>query len=161
MSQGEVISVEELRHRLRELSDGQLSETERNMGLAAENVNGESKRNCTPGQSPYHNQRFSSKEILAQFLGENYTGAPYSFDRDPNREPPHMRDTITAEVITEGRSVHGVVGTPKRYSKWVHEGTRKVEARPFILDAVYAKDSETLAILGDGVKAHVRRVCRE
>lgn len=161
MSAGEIISTEELKRRLNNLSEGQIAQTEKDMGLAAENVNGQSKENCTPGRSPYNNQRFSSKEILADRLGEAYTGAPYSFDRDPEREPPHMRDTITAEVIVEGRSVHGVVGTPKEYSKWVHEGTKRMHARPFILDAVYAKDEETRAILGDGVKTHIRRVCGE
>jgi hypothetical protein len=161
MSLGERISVEELRRRLLNLSEGQIEQTKQDMEQAAENVNGQSKENCTPGRSPYDNQRFSSKEILADRLGQPYTGAPYTYDNDPDREPPHMRDTITATVIVEDKSVHGIVGTPKEYSKEVHEGTKKMTARPFILDAIHTKSEETIAILGDGVKTHIRRVCRE
>jgi hypothetical protein len=142
MSLGELISIEELRRRMESLSEGQVAQTERDMGLATENVVGLSKEYCTPGRSPYWR-------------------APYSDDNDPRREPPHMRDTITAEVIVEGRSVHGIVGTPKSYSPMVHEGTKHVEARPFIIDPIYVKQDETRAILGEGVKAHIKRVCRE
>jgi HK97 gp10 family phage protein len=110
------------------------------MELAALNVEGEAKKNCTPGSSPYYR-------------------APYSDDNDPRRDPVHMRDTIKGTVEVQSTSVHGVVGTPKPYSLWVHEGTSRMQARPFILDAIIAKDKDTRAILSDALERALKAEC--
>ena len=111
------------------------------MKKACLNVEGEAKEYCTPGKSPYYK-------------------APYSDDNDPRRKPPHMRDTIEGKVAeVTASSVVGVVGTPKDYAIHVHEGTSKMQARPFILDAIKAKEDETLEILGEATRVVVRRQC--
>lgn len=134
------MTPEELQAKLRSLSRDMLPAASAAMEKAVLNVEGEAKRNCTPGHSPY-------------------SRAPYSDDNDPHRQPPHMRDTIKGEVKTAGNSVTGIVGTPKKYALAVHEGTSKMEARPFIQDAITAKENETLSILSEGVADAIREHC--
>lgn len=134
------LTPEELQAKLRSLSAGTMPAVARGMQKAVLNVEAEAKKNCTPGQSPY-------------------AKAPYSDDRDPHRKPPHLRDTIKGELQATGSSVVGTVGTPKSYALSVHEGTSKMEARPFIMDAIVAKKNETLSILSEGVSDAIRRQC--
>ena len=102
---------------------------------------GKAKENCTPGKSPYYK-------------------APYSDDNDPRRKPPHMRDTIEGKVAeVTASSVRGVVGTPKDYGIHVHEGTSRMQARPFILDAIMEKEDNILEILSDATRQVVQRQC--
>lgn len=102
---------------------------------------GKAKENCTPGKSPYYK-------------------APYSDDDDPRRKPPHMRDTIESGVAdVESNSVRGVVGTDKDYSIYVHEGTSRMQARPFVLDAIKEEQDNILEILGEATVEVVRRQC--
>lgn len=135
-----LLTAQELSRKFDNLQAGTIPAMQKTMTMAVLNVEGQAKRNCTPGHSPYYK-------------------APYSDDNDPRRDPVHMRDTIKGEVITEGTSVHGVVGTPKLYSLYVHEGTSKMEARPFILDAIMEKDQETRALLSKAIEDHVRSQC--
>ena len=55
--------------------------------------------------------------------------------------------------------MHGIVGTPKDYALFVHEGTTKMQARPFILDAIKAKDKDTRAILSKALEDAIKREC--
>ena len=57
----------------------------------------------------------------------------------------------------DGTPFVGVVGNPKRYALMVHEGTTRMQARPFITDAIEEKKSETVAILSSGVEEVLRR----
>jgi len=135
-----ILTAEELLQKLDNLKAGTMPAIEQAMQQAALNVEGQAKKNCTPGQSPYYK-------------------APYSDDNDPRRVPPHMRDTIVGTVETQGTSVHGVVGTPKDYSLYIHEGTSRMPARPFILDAITEKDTETRTILSDALTNLIRSQC--
>lgn len=121
---------------------------------AALNVEAQARVNCTPGKSPYEDYNFPTK---VERFPDNYTGAPYTDDRDPDREPPHMRDVMYSEVREDGDAIVGVVGNPKRYALMVHEGTTRMQARPFITDAIEDKKSETVAILSSGVEGVLRR----
>jgi len=134
------LTAEELQQKLNNLKAGTIPAIATAMEMAALNVEGESKKNCTPGQSPYYR-------------------APYSDDNDPHRDPVHMRDTIKGTVTIAGNSVHGLVGTPKEYALFVHEGTTKMQARPFILDAIKAKDKDTRAILSKALEDAIKREC--
>lgn len=68
-----------------------------------------------------------------------------------------MRDVMYSEVREDGDAIVGVVGNPKRYALMVHEGTTRMQARPFITDAIEEKKSETVAILSSGVEGVLRR----
>lgn len=134
------ITPEELSRKLDNLSKGTIPAVEKAMQQAAFKVELEARNYCTPGKSPYYR-------------------APYSDDDDPRREPPHMRDTIKGEVKKEGSSVRGVVGTPKDYALAVHDGTSRMQARPFIMDAIKAKQNDTLKLLSKAVEDNIRSQC--
>ncbi|MCK9521032.1 MAG: hypothetical protein M0R74_18710 [Dehalococcoidia bacterium] len=135
-----ILTPDELSAKLSRLSESQIPAIKEGMQAAVLNVEACARRNCTPGQSPY-------------------AKAPYSDDRDPHREPPHMRDTIEGTVVVEGTAVRGIVGTPKHYALPVHEGTSRMEARPFIMDAIKEKEEETRAILSKALEESLRREC--
>lgn len=134
------ISPEELSRKLDNLAKGSLPAVEKAMLKAVLNVEGESKKYCTPGKTPYYK-------------------APYSDDNDPRREPPHMRETIKGTVKTEGSTVRGTVGSDKHYALAVHDGTTRMQARPFIMDAIKAKQSDTLALLSKAIEESVKEQC--
>ena len=53
---------------------------------AALNVEAQARINCTPGKSPYEDYIFPTK--MKRFP-DNYTGAPYTDDRDPTGASAH------------------------------------------------------------------------
>jgi hypothetical protein len=136
-----LLTPEQMAAKLAALNADEIPALEEAMNKACLNIEALSKDYCTPGKSPYYK-------------------APYSDDNDPRRQPPHMRDTIEGRVKeTTPSSVTGEVGTPKEYALAVHEGTKRMRARAFILDAINEKKEETLAILGDATVAVIRRQC--
>jgi HK97 gp10 family phage protein len=136
-----ILTPEELAEKLARLQNKMIPGIVKSMEKACLNVEGLAKEYCTPGKSPYYR-------------------APYSDDDNPNRDPVHMRDTIEGKVAdVSDNYVAGVVGTPKDYSPYVHEGTSKMQARPFILDAITEKQEETKEILSDGVYEVLRSEC--
>jgi hypothetical protein len=150
-----ILTADELLQKLDNLKAGTMPAIEQAMQLAALNVEAQAKKNANPGTSPYEGMVFPTK-----WKGGYQGGAPYSDDANPNRIPPHLRDSITSEVVVDGNSVHGVVGTQKPYALPVHEGTSKMQPpRPFILDAVISKRDETLSILSDALSNHIRSQC--
>lgn len=126
------ITPTELTARITSLGKDIPEELKKSVLKAAQNIEAEAKRYCTPGKSPYKK-------------------APYSDDNDPRRQPPHMRDVMYSKVV-EGKRIQAVVGNTKSYAFHVHQGTSKMPARPFIMDAVKAKVGDTNAFLKDGVK---------
>jgi HK97 gp10 family phage protein len=122
------ITVRELQERLKNLQKETIPAVEKGMQEACNLVVADAKRDCTPGQS-------------------RYWKAPYSDDKDPRREPPHMRDTIEGYIVSTETEVSGIVGTWKHYAPYVHEGTSRMPARPFILDNIIDNREEILEIL--------------
>ena len=135
-----ILTREELLAKLDNLERGMVPAVARYMGTAALNVEGEAKKYCTPGQSPYYR-------------------APYSDDNDPHREPPHMRDVMWSKVTIKGTVVTGTVGNSKDYSLHVHDGTSRMQARPFILDAIITKEAETRALLSEAIVQAIKEQC--
>lgn len=136
---------EEMAAKLKRISNSMVDAVERGMKNACKNIEGKAKFDCTPGKSRYYK-------------------APYSDDNDPRRKPPHMRDTIYSEVRIKSRgllssSIHGVVGTPKEYAIYVHEGTSRMQARPFILDNIIDEKDTTLDFIAQSIGAEIRKEC--
>ena len=98
---------------------------------------------------------FPTKVDYANKHGLSYTGAPYSYDSDKNRELVHMRDQMYSKTETTGTSVRGVVGNTSDHALAVHDGTSVMWARPFISDAIAEKQDETLAILSNAIEIAV------
>ncbi len=139
-----IYTPEEMVLKLQRLTARTVPAMEKGMLKACLNVEGKAKEDCTPGKSRYYK-------------------APYSDDNDPRRKPPHMRDTITSKVESGGGLgggwVRGTVGTPKDYSLPVHEGTSKMQARPFILDNIIDEKDTTLEILAEALEEEILKEC--
>jgi hypothetical protein len=132
---------EQMAAKLRALHTDEIPALVQAMDKACLVAEGEAKNYCTPGKSPYYK-------------------APYSDDNDPRRKPPHMRDTIEGKVAeVTASSVVGRLGTPKDYAIHVHEGTSRMQARPFLLDAIKAKEDDIVGILAEATREVVRRQC--
>jgi len=87
-----ILTSEQLQAKLQNIKEDSIPAITKAMNLAALNVEGKAKENCTPGKSPYWK-------------------APYSDDNDPRREPPHMRDVMYSEVEVSG--THLAISPPK------------------------------------------------
>lgn len=161
-----ILTYDEMIAALQSLQDAAVPALVAGMEVAAAVVEGEAKRNCTLGQSPYEDMVFPTKmaeyarqgkfkkvrmttrpSVFVAYEGA-YSGAPYSVS---DEAIIHMRDTIYSEVISDQKQVMGVVGTPKDYSLWVHEGTSRMWARPFLTDAIQAKQRAVRQILGEAL----------
>ena len=134
------LTPEELSQKLSNLKAASIPAIEKAMKNAALNVQEQAKKNCTLGHSPYYK-------------------APYSDDRDTKRDGEHMRDVMYSKVETTGTRINGIVGNPKPYSLWVHDGTSRMTARPFILDAIKEKDLDTRAILSKAIEQTLQAEC--
>jgi hypothetical protein len=104
---------------------------EKGMDLAALNVEATAKSFCTPGSSPYYR---------APFL----TGL--------------LRAEIYHQVEVHGRQVQGFVISPTEYAPAVHEGSSRMEPRPFILGAIIAERAATQRILAEHLSAELEAV---
>ena len=76
--------------------------------------------------------------------------------------PPHTEivdtgrlfDSIQAEVKRDSQNAFSVtVGTDVPYAVYVHDGTRKLESRPFIRDGVMSKQTELASLLASDLSA--------
>jgi len=136
-----IFTPEQMAAKLRALNTEAIPALVEGMKDACLNIEGECKKDCTVGKSRYYK-------------------APYSDDNDPNRKPPHMRDTIEGKVVeVTSNSVTGQVGTPKDYAIHVHEGTSRMKARPFISDNIKDQEETTIEILAEAIRNQVRRQC--
>ena len=127
------ITIEELQRKLKNISADMIPTLEKAMRDAAMNVEGKAKENCQPGTSPY-------------YRAPHITGT--------------MLRSIASKADVKGNEVKGIVhagGEKANYAEEVHEGTSRMEARPFILDAILEKESETVEILSGAVKEAIRR----
>ena len=127
------ISIEELQEKLKSISADMLPVLKEAMTDATMNIEGKAKENCTPGQSPYY------KAPLI-------TGT--------------MRRSIGSKIDVKGNEIKGIIhagGEKANYAEDVHEGTSRMSARPYILDAITEKESDTLGFLSDAVESNLRR----
>lgn len=165
-----LLTHDELIQKLENLAANLTKHVEEKMEVAVLLVEGEAKKNATLGQSPYEDMVFPTKMALYAREGKfknvkmtkrpsvfvavegAYSGAPYSVD---GSAVVHMRDTIYGEVDSDQTRVTGTVGTPKDYALYVHEGTSRMWGRPFITDAIAAKQNQVMKILSEAVQANL------
>ncbi|HIH03775.1 MAG TPA: hypothetical protein HA263_08005 [Methanoregulaceae archaeon] len=121
----------ELRRRQKMIHDSMA----RKMETAALNVETVAKKYCTPGESPYEG-------------GGKLRGAPF--------DTGLMRANIGHDVVDLKIDIIGRVGNPIAYALPVHEGTSKMQGRPFITDAIRDERPRTDAILGSAVSEGCR-----
>ena len=163
-----ILTHDELIAALQSLQDAAIPALTAGMEEAAGVVEGEAKKYTSLGKGPYNDMVFPTKlekyqrqtgrlaykrvkltrrpSVFVAYEGA-YSGAPYSLER----KQVHLHDTIYSEVISDQTQVMGVVGTPVEYALWVHEGTSKMWARPFLTDAIQAKQRAVRQILGEAL----------
>ena len=127
-----IISIEELQRKLSNLSKDTLPAIEKAMTDAVQNIEGKARENCTPGSSPY-------------YRAPHITGT--------------MLRSIASKVDVKGTEIKGIVyagGTKANYAEEVHEGTSRMPPRPYILDAITEKESETLDFLSNAIESNLR-----
>lgn len=90
--------------------------------------------NCSPGTSPYYK-------------------APY--------DTGNMRQSIGSKIIVKRKMVQGIVfvGKTAPYSVYVHEGTYRMVARPFLLDAFKMTRDECIQLIGDDIRKTLKEMC--
>jgi hypothetical protein len=116
----ERLTPDQLRAKLDRVATQLIPAVERGMRQATAVIEARAKSNCTPGESPYYK-------------------AP--FDKG------FLRGTIYTAVETHGHAVQGFVASPMEYAPPVHEGTSRMPARPFLLDAIITERESTISLL--------------
>ena len=106
----QTLTPAELIQKLNNLQASMVPAISKGMSQATANVKAQAIKNCDPGHSPYEDMNFPTKVDYANKHGLSYTGAPYSYDSEKNRELVHMRDQMYSKTETTGTSVRGVVG---------------------------------------------------
>ena len=124
------ISVEELQAKLKSISKDMLPSIEKGMNKATANVKAQAKDNINPATTIYYRPAF-------------ITG--------------NLSRSIADKVEVKGNTVVGTVGAGAGYAKKIHEGTSKMPARPFLLDAIKEKEGETVEFLSDAIESALRR----
>lgn len=80
----------------------------------------------------------------------------------PHGRPPHTEivdtgrlfESIQAAVKRDSQNAFSVdVGTDVEYAQYVHDGTSRVESRPFIRDGVMGKQKELKELLSTNLSA--------
>lgn len=108
------------------------------------------KQFCTPGESPYEDMVFMTKIAEAERRGVPYTGAPIAYGGGD------LRRSITSKMVSDSHSVTGVVGTNSDYAEYVHNGTTKMFARPFLQDAVIECMPDTINDVNDAIQSAIQ-----
>lgn len=144
-----VHGLEETRARLQNLD----SVIIKNVKNAIENRScvravGKAKQFCTPGESPYEDMVFPSKIERAERKGIPYSGAPFQIG--------DLRRNISSKVVSDANSVTGVIGTNSDYAVYVHEGTSRMWARPFLQDAVIECQQQTIDDVNEAIRQSIQ-----
>ena len=114
------MTPEQLKARLDKAAKRIIPSVEKGMDLAALNVEARAKLNCSPGSSPYYRAPFQTGLLRAE---------------------------IYHQTEVHGKQVQGFVISPTEYAEAVHEGSSKMQGRPFILDAIVSERDATQKIL--------------
>jgi hypothetical protein len=135
-----VKGVEELKKKLGGLDAAALKSVRPRLEEIALLVEGEAKKNCTPGRSPYDGMVFPTKVAK----NPQATGAPFDMGQ--------LRGSIRGEVLETrygaGKAaLKATISAATGYADKVHNGTSKMQARPYLTDAIAAKTSKINEVL--------------
>ena len=114
------MTPEQLKARLEKAAKRIIPAVEKGMDLAALNVEARAKLNCSLGSSPYYRAPFQTGLLRAE---------------------------IYHQTEIHGKQVQGFVCSPTEYAEAVHEGSSRMQGRPFILDAIVSERDATQKIL--------------
>lgn len=157
------MTPEELKEKLNALGTAGHEALVSGMKNASIGVTSRAKKNCTPGESPYDGMVFPTKMIETTRSGKpkkrqlelspnqvNRSGAPFN--------KGDLRRSINYKVKDDGTTVTGTVGTNLDYALPVHDGTSRMEARPFIYDAVMSEHDNTNQHIAEAIDVALLQV---
>lgn len=140
-----IITPEELQKLLKQIPLEIQEEVEAGMEKAAMIVERRAKLNCQPSSTPYYHA-------------------------------PHITGTLQASIVgiveKEGNSIMGIIqvdpsfsnpisqSSVMEYAPFVHDGTSKMEARPFLLDAIITEQDKVVKIVSDSVITALKGMCQ-
>ena len=127
------LTQDELKKRLNNVPKNMQQDVLDAMTKAAMNVEGEAKKYCAPSTTIYDRAPF-------------ITGA--------------LRRSISSYAKIQGKKIIGIVGAGVFYAIYVHEGTEKMAARPFLFDAIKNKRLETIKLLNQGIEKAMKRAAQ-
>lgn len=137
------LTVEQLKKILESIPEEIQETVEAGMEKAAMIVERRAKLNCHPSSTPY-------------YKAPHITGT--------------LQASITGIVEKEGNSIIGIIkvdgsnvnpisqSSVMEYAPFVHDGTSKMEARPFLLDAITTEQDKVIKILSESVIEALKKV---
>jgi len=110
-----------------------------------------------------------SKKVIEPALFIGFKKALYVIEREavrlinqgyykPAVDTGHMRRSVTSKILySTHREIAGAVGViDTSYTIYVHEGTYKMEKRPFLTDAVENKKEEIIDLFRGIIKTAIK-----
>lgn len=96
------------------------------------------------------------KELEGRPMTEAMRDAAQIVQRDAKRNAPvltgRLQASITAQVITQSKTVMGIVGSSVTYAPFVEYGTRRMRARRFLQNALEDNQIEIVRKIEDAVR---------
>lgn len=145
------MTTEQLQQKLMNVSANMRPALIKGMGAAVNLVERRAKLNCTPGQSPYSDMDFPSK----MENNPSADGAPF----DTGRLRSSINGKVETDTIERGNSIRGLVGTNVEYAQFVHDGTSKMQARPFLFDAIVQEQAGIYELMRKAVVEACLKEC--
>jgi len=144
---GEKITLDELSAKLEEAGENVRKNMEKAINKCCLLVVDEAKRNCTPGSSPYDTMIFRKDSTRAR-----RSGAPF--------DTGALRRSITGSVTSDNKTITASIGSNMDYAAYVHEGTSRMQGRPFLTDAISAEKSRIQGIMQAAGADGLKETCR-
>jgi HK97 gp10 family phage protein len=96
------------------------------------------------------------KELEGPPMDEAMRDATPIAQRDAQRNVPvltgRLQASITSQVVTQGKTVQGVIGSNVIYAPFVEYGTRRMRARRFLRNALENNEEEITRKIEGAVK---------
>lgn len=99
--------------------------------------------------------------LMATELNTAIRKSIVSIGADSRRNTPVDTGRLRASTLERFGDLRGEVGTHTNYDVYVHEGTRYMKARPYLLEAVQSNESKVDTFFKDAVQKVLDQIARE
>lgn len=91
-------------------------------------------------------------QLMARELDTAIRRSVYSIEADSKRNTPVLTGALRASTRSQFSPLRGEVGTNVFYDVFVHEGTRYMKGRPYLLHAVESNEQRVTKEFEDAVQ---------
>lgn len=102
-----------------------------------------------------------SPRLMATELNTAIRKSIISIGADSRRNTPVDTGRLRASTLERFGNLRGEVGTHTNYDVYVHEGTRYMRSRPYLLQAVQSNESKVDLFFKDAVQKVLDQIARE